>query len=103
MGAQKAEVIECANHSVDAYIYKLAEKIGKKVTAASIKGSLWDYSILTVTCEGGGAAVAHSVHHQCALRIQHHFQPVAHAESTSQTGGRPSRPPTLKTQTANRQ
>ena len=50
---KQAQVIECANHSVDAYIYKLAEKIGKKVTAASIKGSLWDYSTLTVTCEGG--------------------------------------------------
>lgn len=39
--------------SFDSYVQKLAAKIGKEVLTASIFGSMWKYSILTVTTPEG--------------------------------------------------
>lgn len=37
----------------DSYLYKLAGKIGKPIASATMTGSLWDGSILTVKCQDG--------------------------------------------------
>ena len=49
-----------AQAEVDAYIIKLALKIGKAVVALTVRGDLWDGSTLNVTCADGEAQTWHT-------------------------------------------
>jgi hypothetical protein len=44
---------QTAKADFDAYLCKLAKKIGKEVADASLTGSLWNWSTLTVICTDG--------------------------------------------------
>lgn len=48
-----ADTTADANANFDAYIFKLAGKIGKTVKSAKYSGQTFQYSYLTVTCEDG--------------------------------------------------
>ena len=49
-----------AQAEVDAYIIKLALKIGKAVVALTVRGDLWNGSTLNVTCADGEAQTWHT-------------------------------------------
>ncbi|PKO94022.1 MAG: hypothetical protein CVU15_01485 [Betaproteobacteria bacterium HGW-Betaproteobacteria-1] len=51
------KIIKCskfmARESLDAYVTKLQEKIGEKVSSALIRGDLWEHSVLEVKTVSG--------------------------------------------------
>ena len=49
----RADARKAANADFDAYLNKLANKIGQTITSAAISGGLWDGSTLAVGCEDG--------------------------------------------------
>jgi len=49
----RAHAKQEADALVDSYLYKMAGKIGKEITAAETNGNIWDYATLTVTCADG--------------------------------------------------
>ena len=53
----RAEARAEANLCFDAYLYKLAGKIGTPILAATMTGGLWNGSTLTVTLESGDIQV----------------------------------------------